>query len=140
MSRSLRVLVAEDNAAYRRGLRELLESAGDFEVVGEAENGEDAVRMVGMFSPDVVVMDLRMPDAGGVPRNQSGLEAIRQIATRHPDVAVVVLSSNDDEGLRSRARLVGARHYLLKGSDKVRVLGAIRDSADGIVPPRLVGP
>ena len=131
MSRSLRVLVAEDNAAYRRGLRELLESADEFEVVGEAENGEEAVRMALVLTPDVVVMDLRMPDAGGVPRNQSGLEAIREITTRHPHVAVVVLSSNDDEGLRSRARLVGARHYLLKDSDKPRVLAAIRDSAGG---------
>ena len=107
MGASLRILLVEDNPAYRRGLRELLEAAGQLEVVGEATDGEEAVRMATTLQPDVVLMDLRMPDSQGVRHEHVGLDAIREIAARNPEVSVVVLSSTGDERLRCEARLVG---------------------------------
>ncbi len=131
MGASLRILVVEDNPAYRRGLRELLEAAGQLEVVGEATDGEEAVRMATSLQPDVVLMDLRMPDSQGVRHEHVGLDAIREIAGMDPGVSVVVLSSTGDERLRSEARLVGARDYLLKDADKPTLIDAIRRSANG---------
>lgn len=131
MGASLRILLVEDNPAYRRGLRELLEAAGQLEVVGEATDGEEAVRMATSLQPDVVLMDLRMPDAQGVCHEHVGLDAIREIAGMDPEVSVVVLSSTGDERLRSEARLVGARDYLLKDADKPTLIDAIRRSVNG---------
>ncbi|MDQ3641498.1 MAG: response regulator transcription factor [Actinomycetota bacterium] len=131
MGASLRILLVEDNPAYRRGLRELLEAAGQLEVVGEATDGEEAVRMATSLQPDVILMDLRMPDSQGVRHEHVGLDAIREIAGMDPEVSVVVLSSTGDERLRSEARLVGARDYLLKDADKPTLIDAIRRSANG---------
>ncbi len=135
MRASLRILLVEDNPAYRRGLGELLEAAGQLEVVGEATDGEEAVRMATSLQPDVVLMDLRMPDAQGVRHERVGLDAIRKIAGMDPEVSVVVLSSTDDERLRSEARLVGARDYLLKNADKPTLIDAIRRSVNRGRPP-----
>ncbi len=107
MNRSIRVLLADDNAAYRRGLRECLDSADGFEVVGEAENGDEAVRMAAALRPDVVLMNLRMPDPNGVRHDSVGLNAIREIADLDSAVSVLVFSSADDDNLRAHAGLVG---------------------------------
>ncbi len=131
MGAPLRVLLVEDNPAYRRGLRKLLELIGRLEVIGEACDGEEAVRMASALRPDVVLMDLRMPDSKGVRHEHVGLDAIRAIAGRDPEVSVIVLSSTGDERLRSEARLAGARDYVLKDAGKPTLLDAIRRSATG---------
>ncbi len=131
MGALLRVLLVEDNPAYRRGLRELLELVGRLEVIGEAGDGEEAVRMATTLRPDIVLMDLRMPDSKGICHEQVGLDAIRAIAGRDPEVSVIVLSSTGDERLRSEASIAGARDYVLKDADKPTLIDAIRRSADG---------
>ena len=136
MIHPLRVVLAEDNAAYRRALREMLESAGALEVVGEAADGAEAVRLAATLRPHVVVMDLRMPDSNGVRHEHVGLGAIEEIAGAHPDVSIVVLSSTGDDYLRSRASRLGARSYLVKDSDRRTVIGAVRSAAlGGPLPP-----
>ncbi len=87
--------------------------------------------MATSLQPDVILMDLRMPDSQGVRHEHVGLDAIREIAGMDPEVSVVVLSSTGDERLRSEARLVGARDYLLKDADKPTLIDAIRRSANG---------
>ena len=131
MGVSLRILLVEDNSAYRRGLRELLEAAGQLEVIGEATDGEEAVLMATTLQPDVVLMDLRMPDSKGVCHEHVGLAAIRKISSSDPKVTVIVLSSTRDERLWSEARLAGARDYLPKDADKPTLIDAIRRSANG---------
>src|SRR5277367_5722950 len=102
-----RVLLADDHRLMRRGLRLVIEQHPEFLVVGEADDGRQAVAMTGELKPDVVVMDIGMP-------NLNGIEAARQITDAHPDAAVVMLSMHSDEGYVLRALKSGARGYLLK--------------------------
>lgn len=115
----MRVLLADDHPVVRQGLRALLTTIGGFEVVGEAADGESAVRETQLLHPDVVLMDVRMPGIGGV-------EATRQIRTRTPEVAVLVLTMFDDDATVFTAMQAGARGYLLKGAEQDDIIGAIR--------------
>lgn len=119
-----RILVVDDHAAFRAGLRALLETAGDLLVVGEAATGEAAVTAVGTLHPDVVLMDVTMPGTGGI-------EATRRIAEAWPHAAVLVLTMHDDDDTVFAALRAGARGYLLKGAQRADLLRAIRAVASG---------
>ena len=119
----IRVLIADDDLVVREGLRAILELAGDIELLGEAVDGEDAVRLAGELRPDVVLMDLRMP-------NLDGIEALKQIKARFPAVEVVILTTYDDEHIVQGLR-AGARGYLLKDAGRDVLFDAIRAAARG---------
>lgn len=125
MSATIRVVVADDHPVVREGLRMMLEEMAEgFEVVGEARDGETAVRVVGESQPDVVLMDLRMPGMGG-------LEAIEQIRQRWPQIAVLILTTYNEDNLMIRGLQAGAAGYLLKDCSSETVLKAIRTVARG---------
>src|SRR4051812_12974120 len=105
--KTITVLLCDDHAIVRQGLRALLEVAGDMQVIGEAENGHEAVREAKRLQPEVVLMDLAMPLLNGV-------EAARQIAHHSPDVRVLILSSYDDDEHFRAALGAGVAGYLLK--------------------------
>ena len=120
----IRVLIADDHAAFRGGLQALLATAGDIEVVGEAESGVDVVAAAGRLQPDVVLMDVNMPGIDGV-------EATRRIVDGSPHVAVLVLTMSDDDETVFEAVRAGARGYLLKGAQRVELIRAVRAVAAG---------
>lgn len=124
----IRVLVADDHPAYRRGLQLMLAEVDDIEVVGTAETGARAVELAADAAPDVVLMDLRMP-------HLDGIEATRRIVRRSlgspPTPAVVVLTMFDDDESVFTAMRAGARGYLLKGADQDEIVRAIRAVAAG---------
>jgi DNA-binding NarL/FixJ family response regulator len=116
---TLRVLIADDHPAFRAGLRLMLAGAEGVEVVAEAETGAQVVELAERELPDVVVMDLRMPELDGI-------EATRRIVRQHPGVGVVVLTMFEDDESVFAAMRAGARGYLLKGADQDELLRAIR--------------
>jgi DNA-binding NarL/FixJ family response regulator len=113
----MRVLVADDHPLFRQGLRTALELAG-FELVGEAEDGEQAVAAAAELAPDVVVMDLHMPHINGI-------EATRRIVAAHPEIGVLVLTMFEDDESVFAAMRAGARGYLLKGAGPGEIERAI---------------
>ena len=121
---NIRVLLADDHTIMRKGLRLLLERQGNITVVGEASDGRECVELAQTTQPDVVVMDLAMP-------NLNGIEAARQIVAQNPNVAVAVLSMHSDESYVIRALKAGARAYLLKDSAESDLIGAIKALSDG---------
>jgi two-component system response regulator NreC len=121
---SIRVLLADDHTIVRDGLRALLEKQPDMTVSGEASDGREAVQIAEENSPDVVVMDIAMP-------NMNGIEATRRIVATHPSTAVVILSMHQDESYVLRSLKAGARGYLLKDSLRSDVVEAIRSVAQG---------
>jgi DNA-binding NarL/FixJ family response regulator len=125
MSDSLiRILVVDDHRLFRDGLKALLESAPDTMVVGAAETGKQALDLIPEVSPDVVLMDIMMPD-------MNGIEAARKIRERHPETRVVMLTMLEDDDSLFAAMCAGARGYILKGADKADVLRTIRATANG---------
>ena len=121
---TIRILLGDDHTVIRSGLRLLLERQPDMTVVGEAEDGRQAVDLAEQQNPDVVVMDIAMP-------NLNGIEAARQIASRQPKTAIVVLSMHSDESYVMRALKAGARAYLLKDSAEEDLIRAIRAVHEG---------
>jgi DNA-binding NarL/FixJ family response regulator len=115
----VRVLIADDHPHFRDGLRALLLSAPDVEVVGEAKDGEEAVRLAARLQPDVILMDLNMPGTGGI-------EATRRILHTSPHISILVISMYEDDDSVFAALKAGARGYLLKGALKAEILRAIR--------------
>jgi DNA-binding NarL/FixJ family response regulator len=114
-----RILIADDHASFRSGLRALLETAGDMAVVGEAGTGDEAVRRTTELQPDVVLMDVNMP-------GMDGLEATRRIVGASPHVAVLVVTMYDDDDSVFEAVRAGARGYILKGAQRAELLRAVR--------------
>ncbi|AVP66584.1 response regulator [Prescottella equi] len=119
------VLLVDDHLVVRAGLRALLDSQPDVEVIGEADTGEDAVAMAADRSPDVVMMDLAL--GAGI----DGVEAIRRIRTARPDQPVLVFTTYDTDADVVRALDAGAIGYLLKDSAPRDIFGAIRDAVAG---------
>jgi DNA-binding NarL/FixJ family response regulator len=123
---TLRVVLADDHPVVRRGLRALLTTIDGIEVVGEAADGEAAVKEAQLLAPDIVLMDVRMPGLDGV-------EATRRIRAAVPGVAVLVLTMFDDDPTVFTAMQAGARGYLLKGAEQDEIVGALRAVAAGQV-------
>jgi DNA-binding NarL/FixJ family response regulator len=119
VTEDIRVLIADDHPVVRRGLAALLSTVDGFEVVGEAADGEAAVRETQLLRPDVVLMDVRMPDLDGV-------EATRRIRRAVPDTAVLMLTMYDDDATVFTAMQAGAQGYLLKGAEQDDISDAIR--------------
>jgi DNA-binding NarL/FixJ family response regulator len=129
----VRVVVVDDHPVYRDGLEVLLGTVDGVDVVGSASSGAQAVAVCGELLPDVVVMDLHMPEMDGV-------QATRLIASAHPSAAVLMLTMHDDESVFAAVQ-AGARGYLLKGADQEEIVRAIHTVADGgvIFGPALAG-
>lgn len=116
---TIRALLADDHPVVRSGLRALLSTIEGIELVGEAADGEEAVRETQLLRPDVVLMDIRMPGSGGI-------EAIRRIRAAVPGTAVLVLTMYDDDATVLTAMQAGARGYLLKGAEQEEIVSAVR--------------
>lgn len=115
----IRVVVADDHAIIREGLRVMLGNQPDMEVVGTATNGREAIRLVDEYEPDVAVMDISMPQLNGI-------EAIQQMLPRHPHMQVVVLSIHETKPYVFRAMKAGAKGYLIKETAGLEVVDAVR--------------
>ncbi|SDI37011.1 response regulator [Nonomuraea jiangxiensis] len=120
----IRVLVADDQALVRAGVRMLLQAAGDMEVVAEAEDGAGAVRLAAHHLPDVILMDLRMPVV-------DGLEAIRRVLAARPGARIVVLTTFADDANVYAALRAGAVGFLVKDDEPERMVEAVRRAAAG---------
>jgi len=120
----IRVLVADDHRLFRDGLRALLNSAPDLEVVGEAGDGEEVVAKAAAVQPDVILMDLQLPGINGV-------EATRRILNSQPRVNVLVLTMFEDTDTVLAAMRAGARGYILKDTDEEALLRSVRAVASG---------
>jgi DNA-binding NarL/FixJ family response regulator len=118
MSEQVRVLIADDHPVFRDGLASLLATQPDVEVVATAADGAEAVRLSAELAPDVVVMDLQMPE-------MNGIEATRAIAEAQPDVRVLVFTMGEEDGTVLSAMRAGARGYLVKGAGQDEVARAI---------------
>lgn len=123
---SIRILVADDHSVVRQGLRMFLELDAELEVIGEAENGSEAIRMAGELQPDVVLMDLLMPVMDGVT-------AIGEVRRRYPDVEVLALTSVLEDASVMGAIRAGAIGYLLKDTKADELCRAIKAAAAGQV-------
>jgi DNA-binding NarL/FixJ family response regulator len=131
---AIRILIVDDHAVVRIGLKTVLTNATGFRVVGEAGTVAESITLASQIRPDVVLMDVRLPDG-------SGVEACRRIKADQPDVRVVMLTSYQDEEAIVGAVMAGASGYLLKQADAERLIQAIRDAAAGesSLDPRAAG-
>lgn len=124
MSDRIRILIGDDHPLFRDGLRALLASVDDADVVGEASTGAEVVEQALALQPDVVLMDLHMPEPNGI-------EATRQVVEASPHVSVLVLTMVEDDDAVFAAMRAGARGYLVKGASQGEILAAVRAVASG---------
>ena len=127
---TVRILLADDHGVVRKGVRFLLERQQGMEVVGEAADGREAVRLAETVNPDVVIMDIAMPLLNGI-------EATAQMVKRDPKIGVIILSMHSDDNYVRNALDAGARGYLLKSAIDVDLVGAIKEVSEG---KRYIGP
>ena len=129
----IRVMVVDDHEIVRIGLKQVLELSGEFEVVGQAADGEEAVRVAAEVSPDLVLMDVIMP-------RKDGVEACREIMAAASEVRVVMLTASNAEDAVVESVAAGASGYLLKETDMEQLLSALRSAAVGDfrLPPEMV--
>lgn len=124
MINPIRVLIVDDHQLFREGLAALLAAAAETEVVGTAGSGAEAIAQTAALTPDVVLMDIQMPD-------MNGIEATRRILADRPEVGVIMLTMLEDDDSLFAAMRAGARGYILKGADKAEVLRALTAVAGG---------
>ena len=122
----MRVLIADDHRLIVEGIKRALDDSPDFEVVGEASSGSQVLPLVARTSPDLVLLDLRMPGA-------DGLTCLAQIRKRYPDVKVIILSASTDENVIQTALKRGASAYIVKSVNPVDLPGALRQAVEGNV-------
>jgi len=120
----IRVLIADDHALFREGVHAILKSVPDIEIVGEAGTGQEAIKLASDLVPDVILMDIQMPDLNGV-------EATQHILKVQPDVGIIIITMLEDDDSLFSAMQAGARGYVLKGADKAEMLKSIRAVAEG---------
>lgn len=120
----IKILIADDHLIIRQGLRLILETEDDFELIGEASDGAEALSLCKKLAPDVVLMDLRMP-------NMDGLTTIEHLQAEQPGIAVVILTTFNEDELMLRGLQAGARGYLLKDTDRSTLFDTIRAAARG---------
>jgi DNA-binding NarL/FixJ family response regulator len=134
MADRIRVLLAEDHVLVRQGVRQFLEDTGDIEVVAEAGDGAEAIRLVGEHRPDIAILDIRMPEVTGV-------EATRQIKDRFPQVRVLVLTAYDDDPYVFALLQAGADGYVLKTASADELVQAVRTVHGGspALSPEITG-
>lgn len=120
----IKILIADDHLIIRQGLRLILETENDFELIGEASDGNAAISLCRKLKPDVVLMDLRMP-------TMDGLTAIEKLRLEQPDIAVVILTTFNEDDLMLRGLQAGAHGYLLKDTDRSTLFDTIRAAARG---------
>ncbi len=120
----IKILIADDHLIIRQGLRLILETENDFELVGEASDGAETLSLCKKLHPDVVLMDLRMP-------NMDGLTAIEKLRVDQPEIAVVILTTFNEDDLMFRGLQAGAHGYLLKDTDRATLFDTIRAAARG---------
>jgi len=121
---SLRVIIVDDHAVVRTGTRQVLETADDITVVGEANDGASALALVAVLDPEVALVDVQL-------LRESGIDVARQLASTHPNVRVVMLSAHDDDAIVRDALGVGAAGYLLKTIPRDDLIGAVRAAGQG---------
>ena len=122
--KKIRVLIADDHALFREGLRALLNAMPDIEIVGEASDGEAATAQAEAAQPDVILMDINMPGINGI-------EATRRILSAHPSPGIIMVTMLEDDASVFAAMKAGARGYVLKGAHHEDILQAIRTVAGG---------
>jgi len=115
----IRIFIADDHPMFRDGLRLLINSVEEFEVVGEGASGQEVIEKAARLQPDVILMDIQMPGLDGI-------EATRQILTTSPHIGILILTMFDDDDSVLAAMRAGARGYLLKGARQDEILGAVR--------------
>lgn len=120
----VRILIADDHGIVRKGLRLQLEQHEEFQVVGEASDGREAVRMAEELSPDVIIMDIAMP-------NLNGIQATTQLVKKNPKLGVIMLSMHSDESYLTRTLTAGAKGYLLKDSADQDLYRAVQSVSEG---------
>jgi two-component system invasion response regulator UvrY len=121
----IRVLLVDDHELVRTGIRRILEEAGDMKVVGEASDGDEAIKIVRKLEPDVILMDVNMPGMGGI-------EATRRVLRLYPDAKVIALTVLDDDPFPARLNEAGAIGYLTKGCPAKEMIDAVRTVDRGI--------
>lgn len=124
MEESIRVLIADDHTLFREGLVALMDSIEDIEVIATVEDGVQAIEKAGALQPDVILMDIQMPEVNGI-------EATRRIIQASPHIGVIVVTMFEDDDSVFAAMRAGARGYILKGADQNDMLRAIRAVARG---------
>ena len=118
--KTIRVLLADDHAVVREGIRQFLEQANDIEVIAEADDGEAAKNLINLHQPDVAVLDIQMPEA-------SGIDVTRWVRSNHSDVGVLILTAYDDSPYVMAVLQAGANGYVLKTASPREIIRAVRD-------------
>lgn len=133
MSEQVRILITDDHTMVRDGLRLILETAERMAVVGEAENGRVALQLAAELQPDVILMDLRMPE-------MDGLTAIQHLQAQHPEIAIIILTTYNEDELMVRGLQAGARGYLLKDMSRDDLIETIEAAVHGdmLLKPEIV--
>ncbi len=123
-TKTIRVLLADDHVVVRKGIQEFLTEAGDIEVIGEASDGEEAIRLIEQLRPDVAVLDIQMP-------KRSGIDVCRHVRAQHWPIGILILTAYDDAPYVLAVLQAGANGYVLKTADADDIIQAVYDVQEG---------